>query len=76
MNDIWVIAISDAPLVDSNHYGKKLQAYKRGDIFKVYSKFSDQIVIWNDTIQSTIACNIENFEILSEHRHKQINKIL
>lgn len=76
MINTYVIAIEDAPLVDSKQFGNKLRAYKRGDIFKVYSLFSDEVVIWNDTIKSTMACNIKNFEILSEHRHKQINKIL
>lgn len=75
MIDTYVIAINDAPLINSNQYGT-IRAYKRGDIYKVYSFFSDQVIIWNDIINSTMACNIENFEILSEHRHKQLNKIL
>jgi hypothetical protein len=76
MKDTYVIAIKDAPLIDSKQFGHKLQAYRRGDIFKVHSIFSDQVVIWNKILESTIACNIENFEILSEHRNKQLNKIL
>lgn len=76
MTNTYVIAIDDAPLVNSKQFGSELRAYKKGDIFKVYSIFSDQVIIWNDIIGSTMACNIKNFEILSEHRHKQLNKIL
>ena len=76
MNNVYVIAIKDAPIINSRQFGNNLQAYKRGDTFKVLSQFANEIVIWNDIIGSTMACNIENFEVLSEHRNKQLNKIL
>jgi len=71
-----VIAIKDAPIVNSKEFGNGIQAYKKGDKFEVMSSFNDQIVIWHPMIGSTMACDSKNFELLEEFRDKQINNIL
>lgn len=71
-----VIAIKDAPIVDSKQFGNDIQAYKRGDIFEVVSSFSDQIIVWHPKIRSTMALDSSNFELLSEFRNKKIDSIL
>lgn len=72
---VQVIAIKDAPIVNSKQFGN-VQAYKKGDKFEVMSSFTDQIVVWHPVIGSTMACDSDNFELLEEFRDKQINKIL
>jgi hypothetical protein len=71
-----VIAIKDAPIVNSKQFGNVIQAYKKGDKFEVMSSFVDEIVIWHPVIGSTMACDSDNFELLEEFRDRQINKIL
>ena len=71
-----VIAIKDAPIVNSKQFGNVIQAYKKGDKFEVMSSFSDQIVVWHPMIGSTMALDADNFELLEEFRDRQINKIL
>jgi len=71
-----VIAIKDAPIVDSKQFGNDIQAYKKGDIFEVMSSFSNQIVVWHSKIESTMALDSDNFELLSEFRNKKIDSIL
>ena len=71
-----VIAIKDAPIVNSKQFGNGIQAYKKGDKFEVMSSFSDQIVVWHPMIGSTMALDADNFELLEEFRDRQINKIL
>lgn len=73
---VKVIAIKDAPIVDSKQFGNGIQAYKKGDIFEVMSSFSDQIVVWYPKIESTMAMDSKNFELLSEFRNAKIDKIL
>jgi hypothetical protein len=71
-----VIAVKDAPIVNSKQFGNGIQAYKKGDKFEVMSSFSDQIVVWHPMIGSSMACDSENFELLEEFRDKKINNIL
>jgi hypothetical protein len=73
---VQVIAIKDAPIVNSNQFGNGIQAYKKGDIFEVISSFSGQILIWNSKFDSIMAVDSSNFELLSEHRNAKIDKIL
>lgn len=73
---VRVIAIKDAPIVNSKQYGNGIQAYKKGDIFEVMSSFSDQIVVWHPKIDSTMALDSSNFELLSEFRNNKIDSIL
>jgi hypothetical protein len=84
---VKVIAIRDAPIVDSRQFGNGIQAYKKGDIFEVLSAFKakditkgtvdiDQIVVWHPKIGSTMALESKNFELLSEFRNKQIDEII
>jgi hypothetical protein len=62
---VKVIAIRDAPIVDSRQFGNGIQAYKKGDIFEVMSSFSEEIVVWHSKIGSTMALESKNFELLS-----------
>jgi hypothetical protein len=71
-----VIAIKDAPIVNSKQFGNGIQAYKKGDKFEVMSSFTDQIVIWHPKINSTMACDSNNFELLEDFRDKQLNNVL
>jgi len=73
---VKVIAIRDAPIVDSRQFGNGIQAYKKGDIFEVMSSFSEEIVVWHSKIGSTMALESKNFELLSEFRNKKIDSIL
>ena len=73
-NEKIIIAIKDAPIVESG--GDSKQAYKIGDKFKVISDYEDVYVIWHPLVESTMAVNGENFELLEEYRQKQINKII
>lgn len=73
---VKVIAIKDSPIVNSKQFGNGIQAYKKGDIFEVISSFSDQIVVWHPKIESTMAMDSKNFELLSEYRNVKIDKIL
>jgi hypothetical protein len=71
-----VIAIKDAPIVNSKQFGNGIQAYKKGDKFEVMSSFNDQIVVWHPMIESTMALDSDNFELLIDYRDKQINSVL
>ena len=71
-----VIAISDAPIIESTQFGNNVRAYKKGDIFEVMSSFTDQIVVWHPLIQSSMSLNSDNFEELITHRTKKIESIL
>lgn len=72
-----VIAIKNAPIVDSKQFGNGIQAYKKGDIFEVVApSFVDLIVVWHPKIESTMALPSNNFELLSEFRNKKIDSIL
>lgn len=71
-----VIAIEDAPIVDSKQFGNRIQAYKKGDIFEVVSSFTNQIVVWHPKIGSTMALESKNFQLLSDFRDKKIDSIL
>lgn len=73
---VKVIAIKDAPIVDSKQFGNGIQAYKKGDIFEVMSSFTDQIVVWHPKVGSTMSLESKNFELLSEFRNKKIDSIL
>ena len=84
---VKVIAIRDAPIVDSRQFGNGIQAYNKGDIFEVLSAFRsknllsgtidiDQIVVWHPKIGSTMALESKNFELLSEFRNKKIDEII
>lgn len=73
---VQVIAIKDAPIVNSKQFGNGIQAYKKGDKFEVMSSFDDQIVIWYPKINSTMACDSNNFELLEDFRDKQLNDVL
>jgi hypothetical protein len=73
-NQKTIIAIKDAPIVESG--GDSKQAYKIGDKFKVILNFEDVYVIWHPLVDSTMAVNRENFELLEEYRQKQISKII
>jgi hypothetical protein len=73
-NQKTIIAIKDAPIVESGGDPKK--AYKIGDKFKVISNYEDVYVIWHPVVDSTMAVNRENFELLEEYRQKQIKKII
>lgn len=73
---VKVIAIEDAPIVDSKQFGNGIQAYKKGDIFEVVSSFTDQIVVWYPKIGSTMALDSKNFQLLSDFRDKKIDSIL
>jgi hypothetical protein len=74
---IKVIAIKDAPIVNSKQFGNGIQAYKKGDKFDaVMLSFTDQIVIWHPKINSTMACNSNNFELLEDFRDKQLHNVL
>jgi len=73
---VKVIAIKDAPIVDSKQFGNGIQAYKKGDVFEVMSSFGGQIVVWYPKIGSTMALESKNFELLSEFRNKQIDEII
>jgi len=73
---VKVIAIEDAPIVDSKQFGNEIQAYKKGDIFEGMSSFTDQIVVWYPKIGSTMALDSKNFQLLSEFRNKKIDSIL
>ena len=80
-----VIAIKDAPIVDSklSAWTKKnglTQAYKVGDIFDLSKSYSDpnyhRMVIFNHHIGSYMEVNYDNFIPLEEHRENQINELL
>jgi hypothetical protein len=73
-NQKTIIAIKDAPIVESGDDSK--QAYKIGDKFEFILNFGDVYVIWHPLVDSTMAVNRENFELLEEYRQKQINKII
>jgi hypothetical protein len=72
---VQVIAIKDAPIVNSKQFGNVIQAYKKGDKFEVMSSFTDQIVVWHPKFE-LMAMDSKNFELLSEHRNAKIDKIL
>jgi hypothetical protein len=71
-----IIAIKDSPVIDSSQFGKRIQAYKTGDVFEVMSSFSDQVVVWHPKIESTMAMNSDNFVLLSEWRNDKIEKLI
>jgi len=71
-----VIAIKDAPIVNSKEFGNGIQAYKKGDIFEVISTFGNEIVVWQPLVGSTMALNSDNFDYLRDFRDRQINNIL
>jgi hypothetical protein len=73
---VQVIAIKDAPIVNSKQFGNEIQAYKKGDKFEVMSSFSNEIVVWHPMIGSTMACDSNNFELLEDFRDKQLNNVL
>jgi hypothetical protein len=73
---VQVIAIKDAPIVNSKQFGNGIQAYKKGDKFEVMSSFSNEIVVWHPMIGSTMACDSNNFELLEDFRDKQLHNVL
>jgi hypothetical protein len=71
-----VIAINDSPRMFSTHFGDGVQAYKKGDKFKVINTYSDEIVVWHPLINSTMSLSAKNFQILEEYRQEKIETIL
>lgn len=71
-----IIAIKDAPVINSPQFGNGIRAYQKGEIFDVVSDFGDQVVIWNKIVNSTMSCNRENFIPLQEWRQKQLDKVI
>ena len=75
-----VIAINDSPRMNSAYFGNGVQAYKKGDKFKVISTYGnkdfDEIVVWHPLIDSTMSLSAKNFQLLEEFREEKIHTIL
>jgi hypothetical protein len=71
-----IVAIKDSPVVNSQLFGKNIQAYKIGDIFEVKSCFHNECVIFHPLVNSTMSVKSENFILLEEWRNTKIDEII